>query len=51
MFYLKKQLRFPIGEIELHGDENESKKETVEKNLFLIFFWKSLKQTVINWNL
>ena len=36
-----------MSEIELHGDENESKM----RQLKFFFIWKSLKQTAINWNL
>ena len=52
LFEPTKFWRILFGEIELHGDKNESKKETVEN----FFFWKELigksfKQIAMKWNL
>ena len=41
-------LRLTISEIELHGDQIESKKGQSKKNCFKNFY---LKQTAMNWNL
>ena len=46
----QKQLRLPMSEIESHGVENKSKKET-DETFFLNLIWNSLKQTAINWNI
>ena len=50
---INKYLRLLFSEIELHGNENESKKDTVLKKILFKFnlIWKSLKQTAINSNL
>ena len=45
-------MRLITSEIEIHGDQIESKKRQLKKKLFKKkLIWKSLKQTAINWNL
>ena len=48
MYETTKVKGFLISEIELHDYENESRKYTVQINVFLNSFLMSFKQTAIN---